>query len=62
MQIEVIEPPRESVDGVDLTAFHVGCIYDVDVTLAAFLICQGWARPLPPAPQVQSPTDVVYRH
>jgi hypothetical protein len=61
VQIEVIAPPCEAVDGVDLTAFHVGCVYDVDSTLAAFLVCQGWARPVEPQSVIPSQPLAVYR-
>jgi hypothetical protein len=49
-------PPIESIDGIQLDCFVVGCEYDVGNSLGALFLAEGWAEPLdldapkPPTP------------
>lgn len=41
----MIEPRRTTIDGVDLSVFHPGQAYEVDPTIATYLIVSGVAEP-----------------
>jgi hypothetical protein len=45
MRIRVLESRANAVDGVDLSLFHAGHVYEVDPSIATFLIVSGMARP-----------------
>ncbi len=45
MRIRVLESRADQVDGVDLSLFHAGYVYEVDQSIATFLIVSGVARP-----------------
>lgn len=45
MRIRMIEPRRAHVDGVDLSVFHPGHAYEVDPSIATYLIVSGVAEP-----------------
>ena len=45
MRIRVIEPRRTTIDGVDLSVFHPGQAYEVDPSIATYLIVSGVAEP-----------------
>jgi hypothetical protein len=45
MRIRMIEPRRAHVDGVDLSSFHPGHAYEVDPSIASYLIVSGVAEP-----------------
>jgi hypothetical protein len=47
MRIRIIEPRVASVDGVDLSVFHGGQVYEVEPTIATYLIVSGVAEPGP---------------
>jgi hypothetical protein len=61
MRIRIVEPRVASVDGVDLSVFQGGHVYEVDPTIATYLIVSGVAEPCAdgsPALVVQS-TEVM---
>lgn len=45
MRIRIVEPRVATVDGVDLSVFQGGHIYEVDPTIATYLIVSGVAEP-----------------
>lgn len=45
MRIRIVEPRAASVDGVDLSVFQGGRIYEVDPTIATYLVVSGVAEP-----------------
>lgn len=45
MRIRMIEPRRAHVDGVDLSLFQAGHAYEVDPSIATYLIVSGVAEP-----------------
>lgn len=48
MRIQVIQKPTEHlIDGFRLDGFVVGHVYDVDSTIAAVFLAEGWGVPLP---------------
>jgi hypothetical protein len=47
MRVRIIAEPRnQRSNGIQLDRFHVGQEYDVGTTLAALLLCEGWAEPI----------------
>ena len=47
MRVKIIERPSERcIDGIHLDQFHVGRQYVVGTSVAALLLCQGWAEPI----------------
>lgn len=48
VKIEMIATPDRRVPDVDLAPYKKGRVYEVPSVLAALLVCEGWARPLPP--------------
>ena len=58
LRIRIIQKPDiPYIDGIRLSGFHWGFQYDVNATLGAYLIAQGWAtsvmpedEPAPPKP------------
>ena len=44
MRIRMIEPRRTRIDGVDLSVFHPGHAYEVDPSIATYLIVSGVAE------------------
>jgi hypothetical protein len=45
MRIRIVEPRVAAIDGVDLSAFHSGQVYEIDPTVATYLIVSGIAEP-----------------
>jgi hypothetical protein len=45
MRIRMIEPRRSHIDGVDLSPFRPGHAYEVDPSIATYLIVSGVAEP-----------------
>ena len=46
MRIKVIQrPPVASIDGLDLSHFHVGCLYDVGTAVGSVMLAEHWAEP-----------------
>jgi hypothetical protein len=43
----VQHPPIADVDGIRLDCFEVGAEYQVGNTIAALLLAEGWAEPVP---------------
>jgi hypothetical protein len=58
VKIEMIAVPDKSVTDFDVHAYQKGCVYDVPGLVGALMVCEGWARPLPPDP-VTIPTPRV---
>ena len=44
MRIRMIEPQRTTIEGVDLSVFHPGQAYEVDPSVANYLILSGVAE------------------
>ena len=45
MRIRIVEPRVANVDGVDLSAFQSGHVYEVDPSIATYLMVSGVAEP-----------------
>jgi hypothetical protein len=45
MRIRITEPRASSVDGVDLSVFQSGRVYEVDSSIASYLVVSGVAEP-----------------
>jgi hypothetical protein len=45
LRIRILETPKGKIDGVDVTGFHKGLVYDLASPVASLLICEGWAEP-----------------
>jgi hypothetical protein len=45
MRIKMIEPRSTNVDGIDLSVFRPGHAYEVDPSIATYLIVSGVAEP-----------------
>ena len=45
LRIRILETPKGKIDGVDITGFHKGIVYDLASPVASLLICEGWAEP-----------------
>ena len=65
MRIRIIRAPAGQIDGVHLTRFETGGVYDVNVSIATYLMVGGYAEavadtsparivPLDTAPEVRS--------
>jgi hypothetical protein len=52
MRVRITRQIHETVDGIDLTAFEVGQVYDVGTTVANYLLAAGYAIPV-----VEEPTS-----
>jgi len=46
MRIRIVRRPAGQVDGVDLHRFEVGAVYDVDASIATYLMVGGHAEPV----------------
>jgi hypothetical protein len=46
MRIRIVRRPSGQVDGVDLTRFEVGAVYDVNASIATYLMVGGHAEPV----------------
>jgi hypothetical protein len=46
MRVRILVPMKGTVDGIDLTHFEVGRIYDVGTTLANYLLASGYVIPV----------------
>ena len=46
MRVRILVPMKGTVDGIDLTHFEVGRIYDVGTTLANYLLASGYVVPV----------------
>ena len=66
VRICVVRPPQP-IDEVDLSVYKPGCVYDIEPLVAALLVCEGWAFPLPPVPSTPAkppflpPLRPIYR-
>jgi hypothetical protein len=52
MQVHIISAMSGQIDGIDLTRFRVGSVYEVGTSLANYLMAAGSAEPVinePPA-------------
>ena len=43
MKIRIVRQPSGSVGGISLEHYHVGRMYEVDPTLANYLVAEGFA-------------------
>jgi hypothetical protein len=41
------QPTVQSIDGIQVDGFAVGGVYEVGTTIAAVLLAEGWAVPMP---------------
>ena len=56
VRIRIIQRPDiPYIDGVRLSGFHWGFHYDVNATLGAYLIAQGWATSVIPDDELAPP-------
>ena len=47
MRIKILQTPRGDVDGIHLDCFRSGQQYELTTVLAALLLAEGWAEPVP---------------
>ena len=45
MRIRILQPRAARVDGIDLSIFHAGHVYEVDASVGTYLIVTGIAEP-----------------
>jgi CheY-like chemotaxis protein len=58
LKVRITRDLRGKVDGVDLSKYLRGLIYEVGTSIGNYLLCQGWAMPAPPdAPQAVLPLN-----
>jgi len=57
LKIQMIADPDRAIPDVNVAIYKKGCFYEVPAVLGALLVCEGWARPLPPHP-VPIPTPI----
>jgi hypothetical protein len=48
LKVRILRTPNGKIDGVDITAFRQGLVYDLATPVASLLICEGWAEPAEP--------------
>jgi hypothetical protein len=46
MRIRIVRHPRGEIDGVDLNRFKTGELYDVNASIATYLMVGGYAEPV----------------
>jgi len=46
MRIRITKALQGNVDGIDLSRFAPGFIYDVGTSLGSYLLCERWAEPV----------------
>ncbi|HXD17838.1 MAG TPA: hypothetical protein VN654_12535 [Vicinamibacterales bacterium] len=46
MRVKIIEQMSGTLDGIDLTKFQVGHVYDVGVSFASYLLASRYATPV----------------
>jgi hypothetical protein len=46
MRIRIVRRPRGEIDGVDLNRFETGVLYDVNASIATYLMVGGYAEPV----------------
>ena len=59
MQIRIVRRPHGQVDGVDLNRFELGALYDLNVSIATYLMVGGYAEPADPTPARVVPVDMT---
>jgi hypothetical protein len=59
LKIRILRTPKGKIDGVDITAFHQGLVYDLASPVASLLICEGWAEP---AETIKNPENIEPHH
>jgi hypothetical protein len=48
IRVQIVRAPNiASIDGVQLDGFETGVVYDVGTSIAAVLLAEGWAVPVP---------------
>jgi hypothetical protein len=45
MRIRILQPRTARIDGIDLSMFHPGHVYEVESSVATYLIVSGVAEP-----------------
>jgi len=62
LRVRITADLAGNVDGIDLSRFLRGLIYDVGTSLGNYLLCQGWAVPASPdAPEAVLPINRTIR-
>jgi CheY-like chemotaxis protein len=59
VRVRITEPLSGSVDGIDLSRYNEGLVYDVGTTLANYLLAQGWAVPVTDEPNPELPAHRI---
>jgi len=58
MRVRITQTLSGSIDGIQLTRFSVGQVYDVSTTLGSYLLAEGMAEPAPSdAPASKLPVE-----
>ena len=58
MRVRITQTLSGSIDGIQLTRFSVGHVYDVNTTLGSYLLAEGMAEPAPSdAPASKLPVE-----
>lgn len=60
MQIRITSPSNGEVDGVELADFEVGVTYDLDRSLATYLVVMGAAEVVMPASSAVTTADIPW--
>jgi hypothetical protein len=45
MRVRIVRQPSGSVDGISVSAYRAGRVYDVDTSVGSYLIAEGFAQP-----------------
>jgi hypothetical protein len=63
MRIRIVSVMKGDIDGIDLTKFEIGRVYDMGTSLANYLMASGYAMPVADErPALVVPLDEAHRH
>ena len=46
VRVKIIQQMSGTLDGIDLTKFQVGHVYDIGISFASYLLASGYATPV----------------
>jgi CheY-like chemotaxis protein len=58
VQLKIVRQPSGTVDGIDLSHFTIGTVFEVGTVLAMVLLVEGWAEPVAEATATTGSNDV----
>jgi hypothetical protein len=63
MRVRIVSSMKGDIDGIDLTKFEIGRVYDMGTSLANYLMASGYAVPVADErPALVVPLDEADRH